>query len=147
MGALPFVIEKRMRAVTAGLLLLCFVALCTGVSNAKSAATKAANEVDCTDPQNELKTRTAQQVLDCGNDKCKKAQGNSIQEEQCLCENCAEQNAAAKKASCACGLQDANSAAACKIYDKLHAKCESSANMLNISIAALLLSVMVQQFQ
>merc|ERR1712010_80366 len=74
----------------------------------------------CTNAQNELKTKTAQAVLDCGNSKCKHAEGNSLQEQACLCANCVAEDKAARESSCACGLSDPNSAAACQIYQRMY---------------------------
>merc|ERR1711967_170937 len=80
--------------------------------------------------QNTAKTDTAQAVLDCGTNKCGKVTGN--EQQACLCKNCKTQDQAAQSASCVCGMSDANSAAACQIYQRLNAKCSSVAKLSTV---------------
>merc|ERR1711959_725744 len=111
------------------LLLLAVVAVvCTG-ENAPSS---------CTTGQNTAKTDSAQAVLDCGTSKCSKVKGRSQQ--TCLCKHCAAENKKAEAASCACGLSDENSKAACQIYQRLNAKC-SGASHVHTSVGVMILFV------
>merc|ERR1719486_170760 len=91
----------------------------------------------CTTAQNTAKTDSAQAVLDCGTKKCSKVKGNSQQD--CLCKHCASENKKAQAASCACGLADTNSKAACQIYQRLNAKCSSAMRMASTSLPVLVL--------
>merc|ERR1711871_1790415 len=90
------------------------------------AADTAGSDAACTGEQNDQKTATAQAVLDCGNSKCTESQGNPEKEQACLCQNCAAEDAAAKNASCTCGLSDPNSRQACNIYQRLETTCKDS---------------------
>merc|ERR1712216_1034167 len=83
---------------------------------------------ECTDVQNAAKTKSAQAVLDCGEKKCKTSEGNAQQEQDCLCSNCVAEDKAAREASCACGLADANSKVACGIYKRLYSSCSARDN-------------------
>merc|ERR1712010_49442 len=109
-----------MRLVVGCVLLLSLVTLSSSNAN---------NKATCSDQQNVAKTNTAQAVLDCGTRMCKDAEGNSQQEQACLCANCVTEDKAAREASCACGLGDANSAAACKIYERLYTTCSGGASV------------------
>merc|ERR1711903_268744 len=92
----------------------------------------------CTTKQNTAKTDSAQAVLDCGTSKCSKVKGRSQQ--TCLCKHCAAENKKAEAASCACGLNDENSKAACQIYQRLNAKC-SGASHVHTSVGVMILFV------
>merc|ERR1711865_1116814 len=135
--------EKMVRKAVVGAFLLCLVVCATGEKSEE----KSESAFDaCTTKQNELKTTSAQNVLDCGNTKCKFAKGNSAQEQGCLCEKCISEDTAAREASCACGLSDKNSAAACQIYKKLEGTC-SGASMNHSGPAVVLIAIMTTVFQ
>merc|ERR1719486_372730 len=98
----------------------------------------------CSTAQNTAKTDSAQAVLDCGTSKCSKVKGNSQQD--CLCKHCKSENKKAQAASCACGLNDPNSKAACLIYQRLNAKCSSAMRMASTSLPVLVLFALVAQY-
>merc|ERR1711907_535870 len=129
MGAPPLCTCKAMNA-TKGMILRVLLLISVAVSIGSNAS-------PCSTAQNTVKTDTAQAVLDCGTNKCSSVQRNSQQ--SCLCKNCIKQVKDAQAASCACGLNDANSKAACKIYhDEIYRKCSGSAQTFSMSLLSLM---------
>merc|ERR1711924_78550 len=103
---------RKMGGTCRQVLLLLFAMGITAILGSEAEMTSA--NTACTTAQNTVKTDTAQAGLDCGTNKCGKVTGN--EQQACLCKNCKTQDQAAQSASCACGMSDANSAAACQIY-------------------------------
>merc|ERR1712216_621094 len=121
----PLGCKVRKMGGTCRQLLLLFAMGITAILGSEAEMTSA--NTACTTAQNTVKTDTAQAVLDCGTNKCGKVTGN--EQQACLCKDCKTLDQAAQSASCACGMSDANSAAACQIYQRLNAKCSSVARL------------------
>lgn len=82
-------------------------------------------------------------VLDCGTKMCGNTKG--AKQQACLCKNCAAQNKAAEKTSCACGLKIVQSKAACQIYERLNKAC-SGASHTTVGVFAIFTALLVGLF-
>merc|ERR1711998_3395 len=99
----------------------------------------------CTSEQNNLKTSSAQAVLNCAKTHC--GTSSKADQHKCICDHCKSEDAAAKTASCACGLSDENSAQACGIYEKLSNECKNSgAPALQRCIVTIIMCMLVVLF-